>query len=89
MQVRGKNPPKPIRSWIQCGISMKILAILKKYNYLQPTAIQSIALPTILSGRDLIAIAKTGSGKTLSFLIPMFRHILDQRPLEPEEGPIG
>lgn len=34
-------------------------------------------------------IAKTGSGKTLAFLIPMFRHVKDQPPLERDEGPIG
>lgn len=42
-----------------------------------------------MSGRDLIGIAKTGSGKTIAFLLPMFRHILDQRPLGEGEGPIG
>lgn len=41
-----------------------------------------------MSGRDLIGIAKTGSGKTIAFLLPMFRHIMDQRPLEEAEGPI-
>ena len=42
-----------------------------------------------MSGRDLIGIAKTGSGKTLAFLIPMFRHILDQPRLESGDGPIA
>ena len=42
-----------------------------------------------MSGRDLIGIAKTGSGKTMAFLLPMFRHIMDQDPLEAEDGPIG
>jgi len=42
-----------------------------------------------MSGRDVIGIAKTGSGKTLAFLIPMFRHIEDQPPLEEGDGPIG
>lgn len=42
-----------------------------------------------MSGRDVIGVAKTGSGKTLSFLLPMFRHIKDQRPLERFDGPIG
>ena len=42
-----------------------------------------------MSGRDLIGIAKTGSGKTLAFLLPMFRHILDQPELDEEDGPIG
>ena len=89
MQIRGKNPPKPIKSWIQAGISMKILGILKKHGMVSPTPIQAIALPSIMSGRDIIGIAKTGSGKTLAFLLPMFRHIMDQRPLESDEGPIA
>jgi ATP-dependent RNA helicase DDX46/PRP5 len=42
-----------------------------------------------MSGRDVIGVAKTGSGKTIAFLLPMFRHIKDQRPLEQMEGPIG
>ena len=42
-----------------------------------------------MSGRDLIGIAKTGSGKTLGFLIPMLRHILDQPELDEDDGPIG
>lgn len=42
-----------------------------------------------MSGRDVIGVAKTGSGKTIAFLLPMFRHIKDQRPLEQMEGPIA
>jgi superfamily II DNA/RNA helicase len=37
----------------------------------------------------MIGIAKTGSGKTLAFLLPLFRHIKDQPPLEGDDGPIG
>ncbi|KAK7925220.1 hypothetical protein WMY93_007530 [Mugilogobius chulae] len=85
--VKGKGCPKPIRTWVQCGVSMKILNSLKKHNYEKPTPIQAQAIPAIMSGRDLIGIAKTGSGKTIAFLLPMFRHIMDQRPLEESEGP--
>ena len=42
-----------------------------------------------MSGRDVIGIAKTGSGKTLAFLLPLFRHVKDQRPLEKTEGPVA
>lgn len=42
-----------------------------------------------MSGRDMIGVAKTGSGKTVAFLLPLFRHIKDQRPLEQMEGPIA
>ncbi|CAH2276827.1 probable ATP-dependent RNA helicase DDX46 isoform X2 [Pelobates cultripes] len=87
--VKGKNCPKPIKTWVQCGISMKILASLKRHSYEKPTPIQSQAIPAIMTGRDLIGIAKTGSGKTIAFLLPMFRHIMDQRPLEEGEGPIA
>merc|ERR1719505_19290 len=89
IQVRGKNPPKPIRSWAQSGVNAKILDVLKKCNYEKPTSIQAQAIPTVMSGRDVIGIAKTGSGKTLAFLLPMFRHIMDQPPLDEDDGPIG
>ncbi|XP_026051248.1 probable ATP-dependent RNA helicase DDX46 isoform X2 [Carassius auratus] len=87
--VKGKGCPKPIKTWVQCGISMKVLQAMKKHNYEKPTPIQAQAIPAIMSGRDLIGIAKTGSGKTIAFLLPMFRHILDQRPLGEGEGPIA
>uniref|UniRef100_A0A915M9X1 RNA helicase n=1 Tax=Meloidogyne javanica TaxID=6303 RepID=A0A915M9X1_MELJA len=61
----------------------------RNHNYQKPTPIQAQAIPAIMSGRDVIGIAKTGSGKTLAFLIPMFRHILDQPPLEDMDGPIA
>ncbi|XP_039251151.2 putative ATP-dependent RNA helicase DDX46 [Styela clava] len=89
VKVRGKNCPKPIKSWAQVGVSFKVLNALKKAKFEKPTAIQSQALPAIMSGHDLIGIAKTGSGKTLAFLLPMFRHIMDQRPLLDGEGPIA
>lgn len=87
--VRGKNCPKPIRTWAQCGVSKKIMEALKKHNYEKPTPIQSQAIPAVMSGRDIIGIAKTGSGKTLAFVLPMIRHIMDQPPLEEGDGPIA
>jgi ATP-dependent RNA helicase DDX46/PRP5 len=51
---------------------------MKKYGYEKPTPIQAQAIPAIMSGRDVIGIAKTGSGKTLAYLLPLFRHVMDQ-----------
>lgn len=87
--VKGKGCPKPIKTWVQCGTSMKVLNALKKHSYEKPTPIQAQAIPAIMSGRDMIGIAKTGSGKTIAFLLPMFRHIMDQRPLDEGEGPLA
>jgi ATP-dependent RNA helicase DDX5/DBP2 len=45
-------------------------------HYHRPTTIQSISWPVALSGRDMISIAKTGSGKTLGFILPAIVHTL-------------
>ncbi|EEH40864.2 pre-mRNA-processing ATP-dependent RNA helicase prp5 [Paracoccidioides lutzii Pb01] len=89
IKVRGVDVPKPVQKWSQCGLGVQTLDVIRKLNYENPTSIQSQAIPAIMSGRDVIGVAKTGSGKTIAFLLPMFRHIKDQRPLENMEGPIG
>lgn len=89
IRVRGKDCPKPVKTWAQSGVSLKILDVLKKNGYEKPTPIQAQAIPVIMSGRDMIGIAKTGGGKTLAFLLPMYRHVLDQPELDREDGPIG
>ena len=90
MKVRGKDCPKPIQSWYQCGLSDRLLDfMIEKKQYLKPFPIQNQAIPAIMAGRDVIGIAETGSGKTLAFLLPMLRHIKDQRPVDSGEGPIG
>jgi ATP-dependent RNA helicase DDX46/PRP5 len=65
------------------------LIVIFRLGYAKPTSIQAQTIPAILSGRDVIGIGKTGSGKTLAFLLPMFRHIRDQDPLDELDGPIG
>lgn len=89
VRIRGKNCPKPVKNWAQTGVSFKVLSVLKGMKFEKPTSIQAQVLPAIMSGRDVIGIAKTGSGKTLGFLLPLFRHAMDQRPLDQGEGPIG
>ena len=89
IRIRGVDCPKPIKKWSQCGLDVRILDIIKKCQYVQPTPIQAQAIPAIMGGRDVIGVAKTGSGKTIAFLLPMFRHIMDQRPLSINEGPIA
>ncbi|KAE8262769.1 hypothetical protein A4X03_0g2195 [Tilletia caries] len=87
--VRGKDCPKPITKWSHCGLPASCLDVIKKLEYKSPTPIQAQAIPAIMSGRDIIGVAKTGSGKTMAFLLPMFRHIKAQRAVENLEGPIG
>ena len=53
------------------GLSEEILNVLKEQNYTEPFPIQEQAIPAILSGRDIQGAAKTGSGKTASFVLPI------------------
>ena len=89
IKVRGKRCPNPIKTWFQCGLSDRVLAVIKKLNWKKPTPIQCQALPVIMSGRDCIAVAKTGSGKTAGYLLPCFRHVLDQPAIEIGDGPVA
>ncbi|KIX04260.1 uncharacterized protein Z518_07814 [Rhinocladiella mackenziei CBS 650.93] len=89
IKVRGVDVPKPVQKWAQCGLGVQVLEVIQKLGYEAPTSIQAQAIPAVMSGRDVIGVAKTGSGKTIAFLLPMFRHIKDQRPLEQLDGPIG
>lgn len=53
------------------GLDSTILRALEQLNYKEPSAIQNLAIPAILSGRDVISLAKTGSGKTAACAIPI------------------
>ncbi|KAI4137955.1 MAG: hypothetical protein L6R39_007031 [Caloplaca ligustica] len=89
IKIRGIDAPKPVQKWSQCGLGAQSLEVIQRLGYDRPTSIQSQAIPSIMSGRDVIGVAKTGSGKTIAFLLPMFRHIKDQRPLDALDGPVG
>ncbi|KJA30059.1 hypothetical protein HYPSUDRAFT_1062771 [Hypholoma sublateritium FD-334 SS-4] len=88
IKIRGVDCPRPVTKWSHFGLPANCLEVIKRLNYAAPTSIQAQAIPAIMSGRDVIGVAKTGSGKTIAFLLPLFRHIKDQRPLEQMEGPI-
>lgn len=57
------------------GIAPKILDILEKLKFVQPTPIQHQAIPVAIEGKDVIGIAQTGTGKTLAFGIPMIQRL--------------
>ncbi|KAL7300748.1 hypothetical protein TKK_0006725 [Trichogramma kaykai] len=89
IKVTGAMPPNPVTSFGHFGFDDSLIKSIRKHEYTQPTPIQAQAIPTAMSGRDLIGIAKTGSGKTAAFIWPMLIHIMDQKELEEGDGPIG
>jgi ATP-dependent RNA helicase RhlE len=62
------------------GLAEPLLRALEAEGYLQPTPIQAQAIPAVLSGRDLIAIAQTGTGKTAAFALPLLQRLAHERP---------
>ncbi|XP_028455410.1 probable ATP-dependent RNA helicase DDX17 isoform X1 [Perca flavescens] len=86
--VRGSGCPKPVTTFSQAQFPQYVLDVLMQQNFKEPTAIQAQGFPLALSGRDMVGIAQTGSGKTLSYLLPAIVHINHQPYLERGDGPI-
>ncbi|KAF9907865.1 ATP-dependent RNA helicase ddx42 [Linnemannia zychae] len=89
MRVSGADAAKPCISFAHFGFEEALMETIRRAGYSEPSGIQQQAIPVALSGRDIIGIAKTGSGKTAAFLLPMIVHIMDQEELEKGDGPIG
>lgn len=62
------------------GLSYPIIKGITKRGYKIPTPVQRKTIPLIMEGRDVVAMAKTGSGKTACFLIPMFEKLQSRQP---------
>ncbi|XP_042076151.1 probable ATP-dependent RNA helicase DDX17 isoform X1 [Haplochromis burtoni] len=86
--VRGSGCPKPVTSFHHAQFPQYVMDVLMQQNFKEPTAIQAQGFPLALSGRDMVGIAQTGSGKTLSYLLPAIVHINHQPYLERGDGPI-
>jgi ATP-dependent RNA helicase DDX42 len=89
MRVSGADTAKPCISFAHFGFEEALMETIRRAGYSEPSGIQQQAIPVALSGRDIIGIAKTGSGKTAAFLLPMIVHIMDQEELDKGDGPIG
>lgn len=77
VKVTGEDVPQPISSFETSGLRPHLIENIKKSGYNKPTPIQKYSIPIIINGRDLMACAQTGSGKTVYSLIYVeFRLIL-------------
>lgn len=65
---------------IDLPVNQEIITNLKKKGYESPTEIQDKSLEAILSGRDLLGLAQTGTGKTGAYLIPIVHSLIQQKP---------
>jgi ATP-dependent RNA helicase RhlE len=64
-----------LNNFSELGLAAPIARALAEENYTTPTPIQSQAIPPVISGRDLVGIAQTGTGKTAAFALPILNHL--------------
>ncbi|UNI14489.1 RNA helicase [Purpureocillium takamizusanense] len=81
ISTKGGSIPNPMRNWEESGLPPRLLDIVDRVGYKEPTPIQRAAIPIAMQARDLIGVAVTGSGKTAAFLLPLLVYISDLPPL--------
>lgn len=75
-QVKKKVPREPQKPFSDLNIDPRLLELLKKQNFTHATKVQEKSIPITLEGKNLFCSSETGSGKTLSFLIPMMQKFI-------------
>lgn len=77
--MTGSDIPPAVKTFEETGLEKQILLNVTRAGYKEPTPIQKNAIPILQKGRDLMACAQTGSGKTAAFLLPMIDAMVKQR----------
>jgi ATP-dependent RNA helicase SrmB len=67
----------------QFDLDSELLASIQKIGYTKPTSIQDLVIPEAMVGKDILASAPTGTGKTAAFLLPIAQHLLDYPRTKP------
>mmetsp|Transcript_53224 Transcript_53224/g.59480 ORF Transcript_53224/g.59480 Transcript_53224/m.59480 type:complete len:517 (+) Transcript_53224:61-1611(+) len=86
--IHEKNAPPPCRSLRNAPFPSPLVKVLESQGFNEPSPVQAVVWPLAVSGRDVLAIAKTGSGKTLGFLLPILAKCIVQKKAA-NGGPIG
>lgn len=89
IEIQGENCPRPITSFRDLNLPPELRQYLADNSYERPTSIQMQALSCAMSGRDIIGLAETGSGKTLSYTLPLCMFLETRQPCLPGEGPVA
>nr|ACV32356.1 vasa [Scomber japonicus] len=76
VDVSGTNPPQAIMTFDEAELCESLRKNVSKSGYVKPTPVQKHGIPIISAGRDLMACAQTGSGKTAAFLLPILQQLM-------------
>ncbi|XP_027793918.1 probable ATP-dependent RNA helicase DDX4 isoform X3 [Marmota flaviventris] len=76
VEVSGHDAPPAILTFEEANLCQTLNNNIAKAGYTKLTPVQKYSIPIILAGRDLMACAQTGSGKTAAFLLPILAHMM-------------
>ncbi|KAH6829839.1 P-loop containing nucleoside triphosphate hydrolases superfamily protein [Perilla frutescens var. hirtella] len=76
VETSGKDVPSPVSTFAEIDLGEALNLNIKRCKYVKPTPVQRYAIPISLAGRDLMACAQTGSGKTAAFCFPIISGIM-------------
>jgi ATP-dependent RNA helicase RhlE len=74
-----------MKSFTELSLSAQLKSNLSKHGFTLPTPVQALAIEPALAGKDVVATAQTGTGKTLAFVLPIVQ-LLGAEPLAPRTG---
>ncbi|KAI9262724.1 P-loop containing nucleoside triphosphate hydrolase protein [Sporodiniella umbellata] len=87
VEASGHDCPQPITTFTTPPMNAHLLSNIQLARYTTPTPVQKYSIPIVELGRDLMACAQTGSGKTAGFLFPVFDQLFEKGPIYPSEEP--
>ena len=76
-------------TFAELGLNEQILAGVATLGFNAPTPVQAAAIPAVLAGKDVVASAQTGTGKTAAFMLPTLQRIAGEKPREAEKPNTG
>ncbi|KAH7302735.1 hypothetical protein KP509_23G085300 [Ceratopteris richardii] len=80
VEASGEDVPPPFSNFSEIDLGPEVNENIKRCKYVKPTPVQRHAIPISMAGRDLMACAQTGSGKTAAFCFPIIAGILNGPP---------
>ncbi|XP_021738320.1 DEAD-box ATP-dependent RNA helicase 37-like [Chenopodium quinoa] len=84
VETSGDNVPPPVNTFADIDLGNELNANIRRCKYVKPTPVQRHAIPISLAGRDLMACAQTGSGKTAAFCFPIISGIMKSQQTAPK-----
>ncbi|XP_066335669.1 DEAD-box ATP-dependent RNA helicase 37-like [Miscanthus floridulus] len=85
VETSGHDVPPPVNTFAEIDLADAVNENIRRCKYVKPTPVQRHAIPIANAGRDLMACAQTGSGKTAAFCFPIISGILKSRDSRPPQ----